>query len=189
MEGAVILWIPHKWQIAKSEHPWKPKYSKRKAPWEVDDDYCLSVVAKQPYNKGPRFLDLMDAAVFDFLIGNADRHHIEHLAHNNDTGMMLLLDNGKSFGNPHKDETSILAPLYQCCKLRHSTYTRLKSFSTESSNSSSLSRLLDKRLEKDPLHPLLTEDHLSAIDRRVKRILITMGLCFDREGRENVLMS
>ena len=189
MEGALILWVPHKWGIAKTRNPWQRTYTSRKARWELDDDYCLSVVAKRPYNLGPRLLDLMDAAVFDFLIGNADRHHYEYLSHDKDNGMMLLLDNGKSFGNPYKDETSILAPLYQCCKLRQSTYTKLKTFSTESTDANSLSRRLVERTEKDPLHPLLTDDHLVAIDRRLKRILTTVDMCFDREGRENVLMT
>lgn len=30
-----------------------------------------------PYDKGRRLLDLMDMAVFDFLMGNMDRHHYE----------------------------------------------------------------------------------------------------------------
>lgn len=30
-----------------------------------------------PYDEGRRLLDLMDMAVYDFLIGNMDRHHYE----------------------------------------------------------------------------------------------------------------
>ena len=33
----------------------------------------------KPYEKGRRLLDLMDMAVFDFLMGNMDRHHYETL--------------------------------------------------------------------------------------------------------------
>lgn len=57
-----------------------------------------------------RLLDLIDAAVFDFLIQNGDRHHYETL---NDR--VILMDNGKGFGNPNTDAIDILAPLYQCC--------------------------------------------------------------------------
>ena len=37
--------------------------------WEVDSSYCESVVTRPPYNNGPRLLDIMDTAIFDFLIG------------------------------------------------------------------------------------------------------------------------
>ena len=76
-----------------------------------------------PYDKGPRLLDLMDTAIFDFIIGNADRHHYEVFAEQPDS-MVLLLDNAKSFGNPEHDEMSILAPINQCCLLRKSTFER-----------------------------------------------------------------
>ena len=187
LEGVLILWIPLKWEISKVRHPWQRTYSKRKAKWEVDDTYCDSVTQTSPYNKGPRVLDIMDAAIFDFIIGNADRHHYEYLSREGDNGMMLLLDNGKSFGNPYKDETSILAPVYQCCQLRHSTYVKLKLFSTDSTNVSSLSHILSSRLKKDPLYPILTVNHLLAVDRRLKRILVTLDLCFDKKGKDNVL--
>ena len=41
-----------------------------------------------------RLLDIIDAAVFDFLIGNGDRHHYETIAGSSD-GVLLLMDNGK----------------------------------------------------------------------------------------------
>lgn len=58
-----------------------------------------------------RLLDLIDAAVFDFLIQNGDRHHYET---RNDR--LVLVDNGKGLGNPYIDFIDILAPLYQCCR-------------------------------------------------------------------------
>lgn len=58
----------------------------------------------------PRLLDLIDVAIFDFLIQNGDRHHYET---RNDR--VVLVDNGKGFGHPHIDHLDILAPLYQCC--------------------------------------------------------------------------
>ena len=33
----------------------------------------LLVKPNPPYDKGVRFLDLIDMAIFDFIIGNADR--------------------------------------------------------------------------------------------------------------------
>lgn len=46
------------------------------------------------YRKGHRLLDLVDAAVFDYLIGNADRHHYEVFSDFPDS-IVILLDNGK----------------------------------------------------------------------------------------------
>ena len=31
----------------------------------------------KPYHRGRRLLDVMDMAVYDFLMGNMDRHHYE----------------------------------------------------------------------------------------------------------------
>lgn len=59
-------------------HPWRRSYHKRrKAQWETDADYCSMVRDIPPYDEGRRLLDLMDMAVYDFLIGNMDRHHYE----------------------------------------------------------------------------------------------------------------
>ena len=59
-------------------HPWRRSYHKRrKANWETDEDYCDIVKEARPYDQGRRLLDVMDMAVFDFLMGNMDRHHYE----------------------------------------------------------------------------------------------------------------
>lgn len=62
-----------------------------------------------------RLLDLVDTAIFDFLMDNGDRHHYELAQNNFHNPAVLLIDNGKSLGNPDIDHFDILAPLYQCC--------------------------------------------------------------------------
>jgi hypothetical protein len=63
--------------------------------WETDKNYCTNTVLKNPlYSEGPRLLDIIDTAVFDYLIGNADRHHYETLGVL-DTSVMMILDNAK----------------------------------------------------------------------------------------------
>ncbi|XP_065646644.1 glycosaminoglycan xylosylkinase isoform X2 [Hydra vulgaris] len=184
MEGALILWLPEKWPVLKLPHPWRRTYNKKKAKWETDSYYCESVIIKEPYAKGPRLLDLIDTSIFDFLIGNADRHHYEYIENENGS-MVIHLDNAKSFGNPFVDEKSILSPLVQCCQLRSSTYNRLK---IAASNENSLSVLLDKRLSIDPIYPILTSDHLLALDRRLLLVQDAVEKCFKEKKKENVII-
>ena len=188
MEASLTLWLPHNFKLKKMRHPWQRTYRKNvKARWERDDSYCQSVIKKPPYDKGPRLLDLMDAAIFDFLIGNADRHHYEFIE-NDETSMVVNLDNGKSFGDPNHDELSILAPIMQCCMLRRSTYIRISSFASDLENNLSLSHILDVKLKTDPIYPILTTSHLNALDRRLEVIFDKLKKCFDMKGRQNVLL-
>ena len=188
MEGSLTAWLPMKWKLYKMRHPWQRTYTKRKAKWEINSDYCNDVISKPPYNDGSRLLDLMDTAIFDFLIGNADRHHYEYIK-SAKTTMVVHLDNGKSFGNPYRDEMSILAPLKQCCMLRHSTFLSIGSFTSELDKNLSLSYILKQILDKDPIHPILTKDHLKALDRRLSIVFKVLEDCFRKLGKENVLMS
>jgi len=76
LEGAVILLLPAKYQLQKLRNPWQRTYKNGiQASWELDMNYCSSVFKKLPLR--PRILDLIDVSIFDYLIGNADRHHYE----------------------------------------------------------------------------------------------------------------
>ena len=57
-----------------------------------------------------RIYDLVDTAIFDFLMQNGDRHHYETL-----DDAVVWIDNGKGLGNPYVHHIDILAPLFQCC--------------------------------------------------------------------------
>ncbi|KAG8222538.1 hypothetical protein J437_LFUL004574 [Ladona fulva] len=147
LEGSFAAFLPPKERAARKvwRHPWRRSYHKRrKAQWELvvfsltfrtkrapfyvtlyEADYCSLVRDIPPYDEGRRLLDLMDMAVFDFLIGNMDRHHYETFkAFGNDT-FPLHLDQGRGFGLPYHDEVSILAPITQCCLMRRSTLATL----------------------------------------------------------------
>lgn len=67
-------------------------YSSR---WEYDESYCEAVKKMPPYDAGPRLLDVIDTAIFDYLIGNADRHHYESFQDDGGASMLILLDNAK----------------------------------------------------------------------------------------------
>ncbi|XP_025954762.2 pseudokinase FAM20A isoform X2 [Dromaius novaehollandiae] len=97
-------------------NPWIRSYSfDGKEEWEVNPLYCNTVREIYPYSNSNRLLNIVDMAIFDFLIGNMDRHHYEMFTKFGDDGFLLHLDNARGFGRHSHDETSILAPLSQCC--------------------------------------------------------------------------
>ncbi|XP_075558071.1 extracellular serine/threonine protein CG31145-like isoform X1 [Dermacentor variabilis] len=188
LEGSFAVFLPSK-DIAPRKswrHPWRRSYHKRrKAKWELDDDYCVQVRATPPYDRGRRLPDLMDMAVFDFLIGNMDRHHYETFLSFGNNSSPLHLDHGRGFGKPHHDELSILAPLYQCCLLRRSTLRRLLSFH---SGPVPLSAAMRRSLRRDPVDPVLTEPHLEALDRRVQLVLEVVRECVSERSAAEVVI-
>ncbi|KAK5608279.1 hypothetical protein CRENBAI_001569 [Crenichthys baileyi] len=106
-------------------------------------------------------------------ISNMDRHHYETFEKFGNNTFLLHLDNGRAFGRHSKDESSILAPLQQCCRVRRSTWLRLRLLSLPQYH---ISDVMRASLSQDPLHkvaPLLSEPHLAALSRRLKTVLET----------------
>jgi extracellular serine/threonine protein kinase FAM20C len=82
LEGSVQLLLPSKplvdWKA--TTHPYRRSYNrKRKADWEINQNYCTENVFTDDLFQSKLLLDLMDMAVFDFLTGNMDRHHFERM--------------------------------------------------------------------------------------------------------------
>ncbi|KAG0725880.1 Extracellular serine/threonine protein CG31145 [Chionoecetes opilio] len=140
----------------------------------ADDEYCASVKETPPYNEGRRLLDVMDMAVLDFLMGNMDRHHYETIEMFGNNSAPLHLDHGRGFGQAFLDEASILAPLYQCCVMRHSTLATLLRFHTGPER---LSAAMVASMARDPLRPVLWPPHLYALDRRLNTVLQVTRRC------------
>uniref|UniRef100_A0A4W6D2Z2 FAM20 C-terminal domain-containing protein n=1 Tax=Lates calcarifer TaxID=8187 RepID=A0A4W6D2Z2_LATCA len=163
--------------------PWRRSYSRTKlAPWEKDLTYCDTVKQTPPYNHGTRLVDLIDMAVLDFLMSNMDRHHYETFEKFGNETFLLHLDNGRAFGRHSQDEPSILAPLQQCCRIRRSTLLRLHLLSLPSFR---LSDIMRESLAQDPLAvvaPLLSEPHLSALDRRLGTVLQVVQTCQEQNS-------
>lgn len=97
--------------------------------------------------------------------------------------MLILLDNAKSFGNPALDERSILAPLYQCCMVRVSTWNRLNLL-----KGGVLSSAMQQATAHDPTFPVLAGPHLAALDRRLNGVLATVRQCIETQGADNTLI-
>lgn len=182
LEGSFAAFLPDKAFAARKawRHPWRRSYHKRKkAQWENDSDYCSLVKEISPYDEGRRLLDLMDMAIFDFLTGNMDRHHYETFKIFGNDSFTLHLDHGRGFGKPFHDETSILAPLLQCCMIRQTTLSSLLRFHNGPIR---LSTAMRQSMARDPVAPVLWEPHLNALDRRIGIVLQAVRDCIAREN-------
>ncbi|XP_072207921.1 pseudokinase FAM20A [Excalfactoria chinensis] len=166
-------------------NPWIRSYSfDEKEEWEVNPLYCDTVREIYPYSSGNRLLNIVDMAIFDFLIGNMDRHHYEMFTKFGDDGFLLHLDNARGFGRHSHDEISILAPLSQCCVIKRTTLLRLQLLAEPEYQ---LSAVMRESLLQDPLAPVLTEPHLLALDRRLQLILKAVRKCIDTHGEAKVV--
>uniref|UniRef100_A0A3P9L6H3 FAM20C golgi associated secretory pathway kinase a n=1 Tax=Oryzias latipes TaxID=8090 RepID=A0A3P9L6H3_ORYLA len=187
IEGSVAAFLPDL-NLAKRKtwrNPWRRSYHKRKkAEWEVDPDYCDEVKQTPPYDRGSRLLDVMDMTIFDFLMGNMDRHHYETFEKFGNDTFIIHLDNGRGFGKHSHDELSILVPLSQCCRVKRSTYLRLQLLAKEKYQ---LSSIMEESLLRDRLSPLLIQPHLQAMDRRLQLVLQVLAGCIKKEGYANVV--
>ncbi|XP_040295801.1 extracellular serine/threonine protein kinase FAM20C [Bufo bufo] len=187
IEGSLAAFLPDL-SLAKRKtwrNPWRRSYHKRKkAEWEVDSDYCEGVRQTPPYDSGTRLLDIIDMTVFDFLMGNMDRHHYETFEKFGNETFIIHLDNGRGFGKYSHDELSILVPLNQCCRIKKSTYLRLQLLAKEEYK---LSKLMEESLQMDKIAPILYQPHLEALDRRLRIILKAVSDCLEKLSYDNVV--
>ncbi|OCT85484.1 extracellular serine/threonine protein kinase FAM20C [Xenopus laevis] len=187
LEGSVAAFLPDT-ALAKRKSwrsPWRRSYHKsKKAEWELNLNYCDTIKVTPPYSEGTRLLDLIDMAILDFFMGNQDRHHYETFEKFGNQTFLLHLDNGRGFGRHSYDDLSILAPLQQCCRIKKSTLMRLQLLATEPYR---LSDVMRESLSMDPLYPILSETHLTALDRRLTLILKVVRQCVQKESHSQVV--
>ncbi|XP_041837725.1 extracellular serine/threonine protein kinase FAM20C-like isoform X2 [Melanotaenia boesemani] len=187
LEGSMAVMLPDRSLATRRSwrSPWRRSYSRSKlAKWETDPDYCSTVKKTPPYDKGTRLVDFMDMVILDFLMSNLDRHHYETFEKFGNNTFLLHLDNGRAFGRHSKDEPSILTPLTQCCRIRRSTWLRLRLLASPQYH---ISDVMRASLSLDPLHkvaPLLAEPHLAALSRRLNTVLETVRRCQEQQ-KEN----
>ncbi|VDP00666.1 unnamed protein product [Soboliphyme baturini] len=187
LEGSVVLFLPEKLlPFSRMRSPWCRDYITHSSPSSVTNcSLCRGLKNHSFFGSEAVFLDLIDMAVFDYLMGNADRHLLEFTASKvYQFQRLALLDNGKGLRNSNVDELSILAPLYQCCRIRNSTYLSLLRFAQQD-----IATALDTQLRVDHLYPVLTEAGLAAIYRRHRHVLALLRLCVEKYGLRNVVRS
>lgn len=98
MEGALSLLLNK--PLKGVQNPWKRVYSGNKVPaWQINIDFCDEVLPnKTKERRTQMILDMTAISIFDFLIGNSDRHHFEitkDFHPKSHSRGMLLIDNGK----------------------------------------------------------------------------------------------
>lgn len=187
LEGSLSTFLPSLSFVPRLSvpSPWIRSYTfTGKEEWEVNTAYCNSIQELPPYSNPQRLLNIIDMAVFDFLIGNMDRHHYEIFTQFGDDGFLLHLDNARGFGQHSHDEMTILAPLYQCCRLKEDTWQRLNLLARPEYR---LSDVMRESLYRDSLSPILSEPHLRALDRRLQTVLRVVRRCINVHGEEVVL--
>lgn len=187
LEGSLSAYLPGL-SIAPRisiPNPWIRSYTfTGREEWEVNPFFCDTVKQLYPYNSGNRLLNIIDMSIFDFLTGNMDRHHYEIFTKFGDEGFLLHLDNARGFGRHAQDEMSILAPLSQCCMIKRSTLLRLQLLARPEFR---LSDVMRESLQGDTLRPILTEPHLTALDRRLQKVLRVVQRCVRRLGEDEVI--
>lgn len=71
-------------------------------------------------------------------------------------------------------------------RIKRSTLFRLKLLERSEYR---LSDVMRESLSRDPLTPVLTEDHLQALDRRLSQVLRTVGTCVKKLGETQVVIT
>lgn len=188
LEGSLSAFLPslnHAPRLSVP-NPWIRSYTfAGKEDWEVNPSYCDWLKQTEPYTNRKRLLNMMDLAIFDFLIGNMDRHHYETFSKFGDEGFVLHMDNARGFGRHSHDETTILAPVYQCCLVKEDTWLRLRLLSRPEYR---LSDVMRESLSRDLLETVLTEPHLLALDRRLQKVLQVVEECVQKHGEGSVII-
>ncbi|XP_055430956.1 pseudokinase FAM20A isoform X2 [Bubalus kerabau] len=145
--------------------PWIRSYSLAgREEWEVNPLYCDAVKQAYPHNSSSRLLNIIDMAIFDFLIGNMDRHHYEMFTKFGEDGFLIHLDNARGI----KRKTLLHLQLLAQADYR-------------------LSDVMRESLLEDQLSPVLTEPHLLALDRRLQTVLRTVQDCIEAYGEQSVV--
>ncbi|XP_070207560.1 glycosaminoglycan xylosylkinase-like [Littorina saxatilis] len=197
----MILWLPDSATLNDDRyhntHPWgRICYDKENVTRLTQNKtYCSAVqnskyqpsslLDKVPYpnpfhNNHDMFLDLVDSAILHYIITNADRktNWVNNGIYQN---LFVMLDNGKSFQDPGRDEWLLLAPLFQCCRVRQTTYERLRVL-----EKGVLSSVMREVLKADPVSPVLTDPHLTAMDRRLAHVILEIQECARTQGPSHV---
>lgn len=182
IRGSFSLWMNKSFQSL--ENPWGATCTQQSEQhWLDNPSYCSSILKNETFSRNNLYLDIIDISIFDFLIDNVDRHHLQYDITLDGRFKFILFDNGKSLANPDKDHIHLLAPLYQCCTIKKDTFIILEKLFKKQL----LSRLLNESIKFDQLYQDIANDHYLAIDRRLGKVIAIVKTCIDFNHINKVL--
>ncbi|KAB1261070.1 Glycosaminoglycan xylosylkinase [Camelus dromedarius] len=176
------------WPATEARHPWGGLTRGQAGPVGYDESYCDAVKKTSPYDSGLASW-IIDTAVFDYLIGNADRHHYESFQDDEAPVCSSFSIMPKALGTPRwmreaSWPRSISVHVVTHVKsIRVSTWNRLNYL-----KNGVLKSALKSALAHDPISPVLSEPHLDAVDQRLQSVLATVKQCTDQFGMDTVLV-
>lgn len=184
LEGSLSFWATE--PLERVKNPWSSDCGhKGVEKWRLNSALCPQLYLNDPFYGNRRtLLDAIDANMFDFLVGNPDRHTFEYWENGNERHI-ILVDNGKAFPNADVDDVGLLAAVFQCCMIRERTYALLKSFS----DAPTLIARFKTFMASDPLYPFLDEPHVLAVPRRIRKAIVVIELCIEKYGPAAVLIA
>ena len=198
ISGAVIYWVNRDilelrhYSINKKDytrfHPMyfhsKSRTMKVQNLQTGDSRFCDKLRQLPPFNITDNFIYILDMAVEDFLTQSKNsKHNIIYLDTSENRSMNVVIDKGKGFCH-YKDDL-LLAPIYQCCKIRSTVYEILDKLNRSRSFFDSFSKLTRLEDQKN----LATKHQLIGIADRIPVLLGYVEECFKLKGKANVLIN
>ncbi|KAK3605622.1 hypothetical protein CHS0354_027289 [Potamilus streckersoni] len=144
--------------------------------------FCDRVREMEPYQTNPfSFRYILDMAAIDFLMLNyAGGKHTYIAIWNKNIYLDILLDYGLSFCD--RKDPVLLAPIYQCCRIRKSLYRNLLKYSAI------LTEVFDGATKDDPLYPLLLLEDTIAMQQRLNTIIALVQICLKKYKKSEVFL-
>ncbi|KAL3872517.1 hypothetical protein ACJMK2_035741 [Sinanodonta woodiana] len=188
--GALVYWIGNKTVVQRvaDKASWHHEYhamgdflANFSSILPGNRTYCDQFRKREPYSDMVSFGYILDMAAIDFLMLNYDGGKHTYIANRNDTiRLNILIDYGLSFCD--RNDPILLAPIYQCCRIRKKLYKSLLKYSAN------LTEAFDETTKDDPLYPLLLPMDLTVIQQRLNTIITIIEICFKKYGEMGVLL-
>lgn len=197
LDGALIWWVPERLRAVELPAGWErwlriddelPRVSPfrralayRERVAALAEDAAPRELAEIPEpDRADRPAELSDMIVFDYLIHNGDRwsENRSNIRTLERGGPLMYLDNAAGF-TMRRPRTELMdARLAQVQRFRPTTIEAVRRFRM---------RRFERRLDRDPLAPLLDEAQLEHFEERRARLLEYVDELIERFGAERVL--
>ncbi|MEZ4228197.1 MAG: hypothetical protein R3B89_03470 [Polyangiaceae bacterium] len=173
IRGAVIAWHEKRLHSLEVPRAW-PKWL------GTGTGETLPTPGNQPIPKEitRQLSALEELTAFDYLLDNTDRWSGGNTLLLGPGGPMIFLDNGAGFADWRMQRKLALdADLNRLCAFPEGLVENLRALGPGVPPAQRLSKRLERSLARDPLAPLLSDEHLAALDWRLARLLAHIEAC------------